>query len=436
MIGLKDSIELSEEQKYLYDLMENTNQNLFITGKAGTGKSYLLKYFKEHTNKKVLYTAPTGISAINIGAVTLHSAFGFDNLKEGTKYFKLPQLKTEILRNLEVLVIDEISMVRVDILEQVDQILQFYNYNKMPFGGKQIIVFGDIFQLPPVVKTREERACFNDKYGDIYFFNSNAYFNGNFQIKELKKIYRQTDRTFIDILNTIREGVLPEEYENILNQHYVANVPDSIIRLVTKNKIREEINEENLMKINRKEYCYNAEIFYNPDLKNVYSVDPNQYMCDFKLKLKVGAHIMMITNDNEHKRWVNGTFGTITELGDNDMKVLINGNEYTVQKADFIKYRCYYNKEKRKLTYIEESRVRQFPVILAYAVTIHKSQGMTYQEVVCDLDGCFESGQAYVALSRCVSLNTLYLVHKISKEDVFTNNSIMNFYNNQIKPAV
>lgn len=436
MIELKDLIELSEEQKSLYDLMENTNQNLFITGKAGTGKSYLLRYFKEHTKKNVLYAAPTGISAINIGAVTLHSAFGFDNLKEGSKYFKLSQVKSEILRSLDVLVIDEISMVRVDTLEQVDKVLKFYNYNTKPFGGKQIIIFGDIFQLPPVITTKEEKACFYDKYGDIYFFNSNAYNNGNFKIKELRKIYRQTDRTFIDILNTIREGDLPEKYENILNQQYISNIPDSIVRLVTKNKIREEINNENLIKINKNEYCYNAKIFYNTNLKNVDSVNPSQYICDFNLKLKVGAHVMMITNDNEHKRWVNGTFGTITDLNEDSIKVLIDCNEYVVNRADFIKYKCYYNRDKRKLTYVAESCVRQFPVILAYAVTIHKSQGMTYQEVVCDLNGCFESGQAYVALSRCVSLDTLYLVNKISKEDVFTNDSIMEFYNNQIKKAV
>lgn len=428
-------IELSEEQKDLYDLMENTEKNIFITGKAGTGKSYLLKYFKEHTKKDVLYTAPTGIAAINIGAVTIHSAFGFDNLKDGTKFFRLSQEKIAILRNLEVLIIDEISMVRVDVLEQVNKILQFYNRTDKPFGGKQVIVFGDIFQLPPIVKTKEEKICFSDKYGDVYFFNSTAYSDGCFEIKELRKIYRQTNRTFIDILNKIREGILPSEYEKILNQQYVAKAPDGIVQLVTKNHIREEINTENLEKINKKEYCYNAEIIYNPDMKYKVKVDPDQYMCDFELKLKVGAHIMMISNDN-YKRWVNGTFGTISELGDDYIKVLIDGNEYTVEKHSFIKYRCYYNKEEKKLIYIEETRVRQFPVILAYAVTIHKSQGMTYQEVVCNLEGCFAAGQAYVALSRCVSLDTLYLVHKVYQRDVFTNPAIMKFYNEQIKTAV
>ena len=428
-------IELSEEQKALYDLMENTRKNIFITGKAGTGKSYLLKYFKEHTKKNVLYTAPTGIAAINIGAVTIHSAFGFDNLKDGVKFFNLSDEKVNILRNLEVLIIDEISMVRVDVLEQIDRILQFYNYTKEPFGGKQVIVFGDIFQLPPVIKTKEEKACFSDKYSDVYFFNSNAYCNGSFEIKELRKIYRQTNRTFIDILNKIREGVLPKEYENILNQRYVTKVPDDIIQLVTKNQIREEINKNNLEKINKREYCYNAEISYNSDIKYKSKVDPNQYMCDFELKLKVGAHIMMISNDT-NKRWVNGTFGIISELGNNYIKVVIDNNEYTIEKQEFIKYKCYYNKEKKKLTYIWETCVKQFPVILAYAVTIHKSQGMTYQEVVCNLEGCFASGQAYVALSRCVSLDTLYLVHKVYQKDVFTNSSIMNFYNEQIKTAV
>ena len=429
-------IKLSEEQKALYDLMENTKDNIFITGKAGTGKSFLLRYFKENTKKNVLYTAPTGIAAINIGAVTIHSAFGFDNLKDGTKFFRLSFEKAEILKNLEVLIIDEISMVRVDVLEQIDKILKFYNRTDKPFGGKQVIMFGDIFQLPPVVQTRAEKACFTDKYNDVYFFNSNAYYNGNFEIKELRKIYRQTNRVFIDILNNIREGYLPREYEVILNQHYVAKAPDNIVQLVTRNQIREEINRINLNKINNKEYCYNADIYYNPDLKNRNEVDPDQYMCDFELKLKVGAHIMMIANDTVQKRWVNGTFGTISELGYNYIKVLIDGNEYTIEKHEFKKYRCYYNKEEKKLIYIEESCVKQFPVILAYAVTIHKSQGMTYKEVVCNLDGCFASGQAYVALSRCTSLDTLYLVHKVSQKDVFTNSSIMNFYNNHIKTAV
>lgn len=436
MIDLKNTIELSEEQKALYDLMENTKKNIFITGKAGTGKSYLLKYFKEHTKKNVLYTAPTGIAAINIGAVTIHSAFGFDNLKDGVKYFSLNPEKVDILRNLEVLIIDEISMVRVDVLEQIDKILKFYNRTTKAFGGKQVIVFGDVFQLPPIVKTREEETCFFDKYGDVYFFNSNAYCKGNFEIKELRKIYRQTNRTFIDILNKIREGVLPKEYENILNQHYVTKAPDGIVQLVTTNQIREEINKKNLEKINKEEYCYNAEIFYNPNLNSRSKVNPDHYMCDFELKLKVGAHIMMISNDTKYKRWVNGTFGTISELGNDYIKVIIDGNEFTVQKHEFKKYKCFYNKKEKKLIYIEETCVKQFPVILAYAVTIHKSQGMTYQEVVCNLEGCFASGQAYVALSRCVSLDTLYLVHKVYQKDVFTNSSIMSFYNEQIKTAV
>lgn len=426
-------IKLSEEQKALYDLIENTRNNVFITGKAGTGKSYLLRYFKEHTKKEVLYVAPTGIAALNVGGVTIHSAFGFDNLKDGVNYFKLNNGKVEILRNMETLVIDEISMVRVDILEQIDKILQYYNRTNKPFGGKQVIFFGDIFQLPPVVTTREEEACFVDKYGDVYFFNSNAFDNGNFEIKELRKIYRQTNRTFIDILNKIREGVLPEEYEYILNQHYVAKAPDGIVQLVTKNQIREEINKKNLEKINEEEYCYNAVVSYNP---NHIRVQPENYMCDFELKLKVGAHIMMISNDTKYNRWVNGTFGIVSELGDDFIKVLIDNVEYTVEKHKFIKYKCYYNKEEKRLKYVEEICVEQFPLILAYAVTIHKSQGMTYQEVVCNLEGCFASGQAYVALSRCVSLDTLYLVHKVAQKDIFTNSSIMNFYNEQIKNAV
>lgn len=422
-------IKLSDEQNLIFNLMENTNRNLFITGKAGTGKSYLLQYFKTHTKKRILLTAPTGLAALNISGVTLHSIFGFDNLKESSE-IKLREDKIELFKNMDVLVIDEISMVRVDVFEKVDKILKYANKNLCPFGGKQVIIFGDVFQLPPVVKTREEQKCFSDKYGNVFFFNSNAYKNGNFECMELRQIHRQTDRVFIDILNNIREGNLSENEARILNQHYVNQVPKDIIQLVPKKYISNKVNMENLNKINKKEYRYIARITGNTKVKET------DYMCDFVLKLKVGALIMMIANDNEGNRWVNGSTGIITELSDNYIRVKIKDNEYYVNRYNFKKYKCYYNKKEQKINYIVESCVSQYPVILSYAITIHKSQGMTYQQVACDLKECFASGQSYVALSRCVSFNRLYLMHKVDVSVIIVDDAITNFYRQHIEKVV
>ena len=425
MDNFKDNMELCSEQKMVYNFMENTNYNLFISGKAGTGKSYLLKYFKEHTNKQVLYVAPTGVVALNIGGETIHSIFGFDNVKEGVNYFKLYSRQIDILKNLDALVIDEISMVRVDVFEQINKILKYVNRNNLPFGGKQVIVFGDIFQLPPVAD-KNEKAYFDNKYDGIFFFNSDAYKNGNFKYYELQIIHRQKDVDFINILNNIREGRLSENQANLLNEHCVSNLPNNIIQLVPRKELANAINIQNLNKLNSKEYTYNAIIKADKKKKK------KNYRCDFVLKLKVGAHIMMIANDTEQKRWVNGTCGIITELSDNYIKVKIDGIEYTVERFNFIRYKCFYDRKTDKLVYIEDTRVSQFPLILSYAITIHKAQGMTCSEVICDVEGCFDAGQAYVALSRCANFDRLYLVHKITLNVIIVDTAVIDFYNQQL----
>lgn len=427
MSDFQKNIELSEGQRKIFDLMENTKRNLFVTGKAGTGKSFLLKYFKEHTKKSVLYTAPTGIAAINIGGVTIHSIFGFDNVQDGVNYFKIPSDKREILQCIDVLVIDEISMARVDTFEQVDKILKFVNRSKLPFGGKQVIVFGDVLQLPPVVKEKAELECFYAKYGNIFFFNSNAYKEGNFESYELSTIFRQKDGLFIDILNDVRIGKLTPESADVLNRHCISNYPKNVTQLVPLNALANNINEERLREINAKEYTYSAII------KTDKKIREEDYRCAFNLKLKVGAHIMMITNDNDLGRWVNGSVGVVSALSDDHIKVIINGKEHTVERYDFVKNKCIYDREKKKLIYIPESHVIQYPLILSYAITIHKSQGMTYSEVVCDLEKCFECGQVYVALSRCSNFEKLYLVTKLAADVVLVNRTVMEFYNSQMR---
>lgn len=418
-------IHLSKEQREIFNKMEDSNENMFITGKAGTGKSYVLNYFKDKTQKKVLYTAPTGIAALNIEGVTLHSAFGYRNLTEDADII-LSDNKRELFSKLDTIVIDEISMVRVDVFNQINKILQKANSNKEIFGGKQVILFGDLFQLPPVAD-REECAYFADKYGGEFFFNSPAYKEGKFKFYELTEIFRQNNIKFKEILNNIRVGNIREEDLRSLNEHIVSKVPKGVIELVPKKNEANAINIYNLDKLNTKRYKYKANIVVdNGNLKET------DFPCEFNLELKVGAMIMMITNDQEHKRWVNGTLGIISSLSPTEIKATINGSEYEISPVPFNKYKCIYNRQEKKLEYIVESSVVQYPLILAYAITIHKSQGLTYQKIACNLDGCFASGQAYVALSRCANYENLYLTSKVNPTSIITNNEVVNFYKKKV----
>lgn len=415
--------ELNEEKSEIYRLMDKTNKNLFITGKAGTGKSYLLKFFRKKTKKKVLYCAPTGIAALNISGVTLHSAFGWNNLIDDSE-IRLSSNRISLLKSIDTLVIDEISMVRVDVFNQIDKILKAANRNELPFGGKQIILFGDLFQLPPVAK-KEESEFFTDKYGGIFFFNSPAYENGDFIFREIEEIFRQTDKEFIEILNDIRIGNINKEQIDSLNKHYVKNVPRRVVQIVPMKNEANRINIENLDKLGSQLYEYHANILVgDKDLKET------DFPCDFALQLKVGALVMMITNDQENKRWVNGTLGIISALSPTMVKVTINGSDYDISPVTFNKYKCEYDREEGKLKYLVESSVSQFPLILAYAITIHKSQGMTYQQIACNLESCFAPGQAYVALSRCANYDKLYLTEKINAGSIITDNVVANFYKN------
>ena len=413
--------DLNTEKSILLNLMENTNTNMFITGKAGTGKSYLLKVFKKTTKKKVLYCAPTGIAALNISGVTLHSAFGWNNLVDDAD-IRLSNNKIALFKSIDTLIIDEISMVRVDVFNQLDRILKKANNTNIAFGGKQVILFGDLFQLPPVAK-KEEAEYFTDKYGGIFFFNSPAYKNAKFEFKELEDVFRQTDKKFINILNDIRVGKIRETQISSLNKHYVENKPERVVEIVPMKSDANRINLENLNKIKGRKYIYNANILVgDKELKET------DFPCDFELELKVGALVMMITNDQEHKRWVNGTLGIIKELSNSMVKVMINGTEFEISPTTFNKYKCEYDRKSNQLNYIVESSVSQYPLILAYAITIHKYQGMTYQQIACNLDNCFAPGQAYVALSRCANYEKLYLTKKIDASSIITDNVVANFY--------
>lgn len=428
-IEVVEKVGLDEQQQKAYEWMEKSKENIFISGKAGTGKSFLLKLFTKGTKKRHLIVAPTGIAALNVGGVTIHSAFGYDNLMLGNEltYIKLKKEKMDVLKFIDALIIDEVSMVRADMLDKIDYILKRICGNNKLFGGKQIIAFGDLFQLPPIVNGNELKFL-KDKYDDIYFFNAEAYKNGQFKYIELTINHRQNgDNAFFEILNKIRIGQVGFQEINLLNNRYT-NGEDlrRVLKLFPKKENVEYINSMELSKIPAKEYQYEADVEFasNSDLTKVIE---NTFPISTTLLLKVGALVMMVKNDI-NQRWVNGTLGIVSYLDQNKIKVTIDSKEYDVQRESFE------NKEARyidgKIEYITVLRVKQFPIVLAYAITIHKSQGMTYKTIACDLKHTFESGQSYVALSRCSSLDGLHLLSKITGQEIKVSPVIKSFYEN------
>lgn len=417
---------LNKEKQELFNRIEKSNDNFFISGKAGTGKSFLLKYFKTNTKKLALYVAPTGIAAININGVTIHSAFGYKNIVQSVSEIRISKEQESLFKRIDTLVIDEISMVRVDTLERIDYILKKINKNNIPFGGKQIILFGDIFQIPPIAK-RDEIAYLNNTYGGIYFFNSNAYKNGDFYCIELKEVFRQKDTEYLELLDNVRYGKVTQELIDLLNTRYRHKFSTDIIQLVAKKSVAQSINKFKLSEIETKEYIYKAVY----DEKNS-TIQENDYPFDFELSLKVGAIVLMVTNDIQ-KRWVNGTFGKITYLSEDEVKVSIDGIEFNVNPVPIGKRTCVYNRDTNTLEYQTTNIVTQYPLILGYAITIHKSQGSTYSQMACDLNDCFVHGQAYVALSRCTDFKKLFLTSRLESNPFLIDNVLVEFYKNNFE---
>ena len=421
---------LDKDQRHAYNLIRETNDNIFITGKAGTGKSFLIELFSKGINKKILLLAPTGTAAVNINGVTIHNVFGYKNLEKPIDQMKvnLNSEKKVLLKNVEVIVIDEISMVRADVLDKMDKILQIVNESNKPFGGKQMILFGDLFQLPPIVRQEEKDFIYN-QYDSEFFFSANSYRNGGFAFIELKENHRQKgDQIFFDILNRIREGRITKQDLNRLNERLDYDRDD--IEFVTKIYARKEnvdiINEKELQKLTNKEWVYPAEIQYRNNERSLTSLP-----IPYELKLKKDALVMFIKNDQSN-RWQNGTKGIVISCEPNKITVkLKSGVSYEVEKEKFEEKEAYY--EDGIIKYRTILKVEQFPLVLGYAMTIHKSQGATWNQVAVDVSECFAPGQAYVALSRCKSIDGLFLLNQIQEEDIIVNNKIKEFYLEQLK---
>ena len=426
-------------------LITHTRQSVFLTGKAGTGKSTFLKYICNHTKKKYVVLAPTGIAAINAGGVTLHSFFKLPfrpmlpddpdlSLSHGRifEFFKYPKEKRKIIAEVDLIIIDEISMVRADIIDCVDRILRVYSGNmRLPFGGKQLLFVGDVFQLEPVVPS-DQKEILSLFYASPFFFSARVFKDINLVPIELQKVYRQTDPVFINILDRIRNNAARKQELDTLNGRYFPSFEpqneDMYITLATRRDQVDFINEKKLAELPGEEYVSVGKI--EGDFPE--SSLPTQ----LNLSIKEQAQVIFIDNDYE-RRWVNGTIGMVSGIDENgNVYVLLeSGVEHLVEPTSWRNYKYKYNEKEKRIEEEIVGTFEQLPIRLAWAITVHKSQGLTFSRVVVDLTGgVFAGGQTYVALSRCTSLEGLVLKSKISSRDIFIRKEIVEFsqiFNNQ-----
>lgn len=420
---LPENFEMTAEFERAFNIMENTERNAYITGKAGTGKSTLLTYFREHTNKNIVILAPTGIAAINVEGSSIHSFFRFPPTLIEKKNITADPSRKELFENLDTIIIDEISMVRADLLDGIDQSLRLNRNSARPFGGVQMIFFGDVYQLPPVVPGRDLLDYFNESFGGIYFFNSRVFKELKLDYIELKNVFRQKDETFKSILNEIRENRISNNTLLKLNERFDPQhkyeKTDVSLTLTTTNKIVEEVNRERMNSVARKEYQFTSTVSGK--------FEANSYPTDSSLSLKKGAQIMMIKNDSQ-KRWVNGSLGIIKSLSAKSITIEIDGVKHKLEQATWEVIEYEYNKVTRKIESKVAGSFTQYPLKLAWAITIHKSQGQTFDKVVIDLgNGAFSHGQTYVALSRCRSLEGITLKRPIRPSDIIVDPKVVSF---------
>ncbi|WP_143884240.1 helix-turn-helix domain-containing protein [Chryseobacterium binzhouense] len=423
---------------HFFELIEFTSRSVFLTGKAGTGKTTFLNEFVKKTKKKHIVVAPTGIAAINAGGVTIHSMFGLplrtflpttdridsniaNNIVDLQQHFKYRKDKLKLLREVEVIIIDEVSMLRADVLDMMDFSLRFIRRNNQQFGGVQMLFIGDLYQLPPVVRDEHVLKMF---YNSPFFFDSIAIKEIPLLTIELTKVYRQTDEHFLEILNAIRDGDVANIDFEELNKRYTPDFEsgeEPYVYLCSHNKMADDINQEKLKEINLTPGIYEAKLF--GEFKE------NQFPNDQFLELKVGAQIMFIRNDiSGDKKYYNGKLGEISALEENEIKVILEGSEREITVKREVWEQKKYSLDSDKMIREEVlGSFEQFPIKLAWAVTIHKSQGLTFDKVIIDAGKSFTAGQVYVALSRCRTLEGIVLKSKITPEVIFKDNRILKF---------
>ncbi len=443
VLQIPQDLDLNAQFKRALEVLENTQKFVLITGRAGTGKSTLLNYFREKTSKKIAVLSPTGAAAVNISGQTIHSFFGFRpgvTLEDAKKEAVMAsEERRKLLKELDAVVIDEISMVRADLFDCIDVFLRSLLDNDEFFGGKQIICFGDLYQLSPVL-TSQERGSFEQVYDSPYFFDSRVFtqllgledYESKFEYIQLEKIYRQKDSGFIQILNVIRNRSIESNLLNKLNKRvlkqteldrFIADKYFDGVFLTSVNKQADEINNKNLESLDHKGRVYEALI--QGDFSR------SSFPTELQLELKKDARVMMLYNDSRG-RWINGSLGFVKDLGKESVKVeLDNGGIHEVEYHTWNIYHTKFNKKNKQLEQETIGAFTQLPLRLAWAITIHKSQGKTFEKVVVDLGrSAFAVGQTYVALSRCTSLEGLHLARKVRMSDVRVNFRVSKFLTN------
>ncbi len=423
------------ELELAWTIIETTGANLFLTGKAGTGKTTFLKNLRKHTSKRMVVLAPTGIAAINAEGVTIHSFFQLPlspyipgtTFNHGeNKYQKFNKVKRDILRTLDLLVIDEISMVRADLLDAVDSVMRSYRDYGKPFGGVQLLLIGDLQQLSPVIKDNEWELL-KSVYDTPYFFSSKALAQASYHTVELKTVYRQQDVSFISLLNKIREKKADETTLAELNKRYIPGFTPSkdsnYIRLTTHNYQAQAVNDHELAQLQSEEHTYTAEV------EGVFP--ETSYPADKQLVLKQGAQVMFIKNDLG-KRFFNGMIGEVVSLDSNSIVVKSkeSGEAFSLEKAEWANCKYTIDNETKEIKETVEGVFRQYPLRLAWAITIHKSQGLTFDHAIIDISHSFAHGQAYVALSRCRTLEGIILSAPLQREAIIADSVVDTFAGN------
>lgn len=414
-------------------ILEKTDMSLFLTGKAGTGKTTFLRDVVRHTKKKCIVLAPTGIAAVNAGAMTIHSFFQFGlgpfvkGVIEPKSDFRIKKSKLELIRNLQLLIIDEVSMVRADLMDHIDVELRRIRRNSKPFGGVQLLMIGDLQQLPPIAHGGEDDLL-RQYYKTLYFFSSTALKSMKYSCIELKTVYRQTDGHFINILNHARECTLTNQDISDLNTRYIPDFSpkpeDGYIRLMTHNRQVDYINATEMAKLDSHPFTFEAAV--------TGTFPEESYPTANSLTLKKGAQVMFIKNDPE-RRFINGTLGEVRSIDKNCIAVRLaeSGKTIEVEPMEWQNIRYQFDEETKEISSKQIGRFKQYPLKAAWAITVHKSQGLTFDKAIIDVHAAFSPGQAYVALSRCRTLEGLVLSSPVSAS-VFMKDKAVDAYMNYI----
>lgn len=425
-VQLQESLEMTPAFSEALGEMESGSSCLFVTGRAGTGKSTLLRQFRAQTKRKIAVVAPTGIAALNVQGETIHSFFRFPPQPiAATEIQELPD--KSLYRRIDAVIVDEVSMVRADVLDGMDRFLRLNGRKKnRPFGGVRMILIGDPFQLPPVVSSPAETRYLSSQYKTPYFFSASVLKESGMSTIELEKVFRQEDDGFVRLLNAIRTANVTRGVVDALNDRcrpdFVPPEDEPYVTLTTTNARAFQINSENLDRLNGRWKRYEG------TLEGAFAAaDHPPLPAPADLALKKGAQIMFVKNDPD-RRWVNGTMGRIRKLGRNSIEVDVDGRHVNVERMEWEMVRYTYDRKEGSIEAETVGSFLQFPIKVAYALTVHKSQGKTFDRVVVDLTGgAFAHGQVYVALSRCTSLEGLVLRRPLARRDLILDPAVLTF---------